>query len=160
MSFADKTSVPVTRTRVEIETMLTKAGASKFATAFGDSRAEVYFELNDRAVKFRMPLPELRDIPTRSTGKYRWSDRPVSAREAELQQRLRSAWRALLLTIKAKLVSVDQGVETFEEAFLAHLVVPGSGGKTVGQEIMPKLEMAYRDGLPSGAPLLMLGPGE
>jgi hypothetical protein len=39
----------------------------------------------------------------------------------------------LLLANKAKLSSVEDGIETFEDAFLAHIVMPD--GTTVSQHV-------------------------
>jgi hypothetical protein len=49
----------------------------------------------------------------------------------------------LLLAVKAKLVSVDEGIETMEQAFLAHIIMPD--GRTVGDHIKPRIATAYRD---------------
>jgi hypothetical protein len=64
-------------------------------------------------------------------------------------------WRALLLTIKAKLVSVENGIEKFEEAFLAHIVI--AGGLTVGQKALPELAEIYKTGIAPNAGLLGSG---
>jgi hypothetical protein len=64
----------------------------------------------------------------------------------EHEKACRSAWRALMLAIKAKLVSVESGVEQFEEAFLAHIVVPGSRGQRFGAMAMRALEEGYSTG--------------
>src|SRR6185437_13211207 len=61
-------------------------------------------------------------------------------------------WRALLLAIKSKLESVSSGIESCEEAFLAHVVMPD--GITVGQHARPRIESAYK-----GAPMMALLPG-
>jgi hypothetical protein len=55
----------------------------------------------------------------------------------------REKWRALLLSIKAKLVSVESGIETFEEAFMAHVVMPD--GSTVSEHVKPRIETAYKE---------------
>ena len=53
-------------------------------------------------------------------------------------------WRALALSIKAKLVGVDDGIETFEQAFMAHVVMPD--GLTLGDHVTPKIAAAYESG--------------
>jgi hypothetical protein len=40
-----------------------------------------------------------------------------------------------VLAVKAKLISVADGIETFEEAFMAHVVMPD--GRTVAETITP-----------------------
>lgn len=59
----------------------------------------------------------------------------------ELQGRHeRAAWRALFFAIKSRLESVDYGIETFEQAFLAHIVT-GKNGATIGERIIPQLKL-------------------
>jgi hypothetical protein len=38
------------------------------------------------------------------------------------EQEARRIWRVMAWNLKARLISVEEGVETFAEAFLAHLV--------------------------------------
>jgi hypothetical protein len=59
-------------------------------------------------------------------------------------QEVRRRWRALGLVIKAKLESVESGIETFESAFMANIVMPD--GKTFGKYAGPAIESAYSTG--------------
>lgn len=120
MAFAEYTKVPVDKTRSDIEQMMTKAGATHFASFLEPGKAMIGFRLKDRNIRFDLPLPA------------KISD----------QQR-RSKWRALMLVIKAKVESFESGIETFEEAFLAHIVVGGTGGRTVYEEIKEPLALGY-----------------
>jgi hypothetical protein len=61
-----------------------------------------------------------------------------------VKKKNREAWRALLLCIKAKLVSVESKIETFEEAFLAHVVMPD--GKTAYEHTRPRIAAMYKGG--------------
>lgn len=124
MSFAAKTKVPVDQTRVEVERTLTRYGAKSFAYYTEEGRAIIVFEAADRRIRFDLPLPK---------GD---SDKD--------NQSKRQKWRALLLCIKAKLESVESKIETFEEAFLAHVVLPD--GLTMGQHAKPAIEQAYKTG--------------
>jgi len=91
---------------------------------FTARKAMIGFALNDRAIRFELELPEGND------------------------QAIRQRWRALLLAIKSKLESVDCGIETFEEAFLAHIVMPGTG-ETMGAHLIPQLEhLTKKKGVP------------
>jgi hypothetical protein len=58
------------------------------------------------------------------------------------EQACRSRWRALFLCIKAKLESIESGIETFEDAFLAHIQMPD--GKTVAEHVKPNIAIAYQ----------------
>ena len=84
----------------------------------------------------------------------------VWAKFSGLQQREQLAaaewdrrWRALLLLCKAKLELVASGHSNFEREFLADILLPN--GETVADAMVPRLELAYRDGT---MPLL-LGTG-
>ena len=60
------------------------------------------------------------------------------------EQACRIKWRALALTIKAKLEAVETGITTFESEFLSYTVLPN--GKTVAEEILPKLDLINKSG--------------
>ena len=152
MSFAEGTSVPVSRSRIELEELLTKWKADRIASGTEPGAAIVAFSMGKWHVRFRMPLPTEAEAAKQKTGRGHLLG--TGDREKWLDQRKRERWRALLLTVKAKLVSVENGVESFEEAFLAHLVLPGGG--TVGQLALPKVAEAYSTGK---MPQLMPGGG-
>ncbi|MCP4304249.1 MAG: hypothetical protein GY788_05065, partial [bacterium] len=120
-AYAERTKVPVDRSRAEIEQTLKRYGATSFAYFSEATRAIVVFEANGRRIRFDLPLP---DGDNNKTG-----------------QVVRQRWRALLLCIKAKLESVESNIETFEEAFLAHVVMPD--GVTVGQHTAERIANAY-----------------
>jgi hypothetical protein len=61
-----------------------------------------------------------------------------------MRKAIRQRWRALLLTIKAKLEAVAVGITTLEEEFLANVVTPDN--VTVGEWIRPQLKEAYETG--------------
>lgn len=124
MSYAENTYVPVSRTKVAIEEMLLKASADRIYFASEAGRAIVGFEMRQRRIQFELSLPAADD-----------------------EKRNRSKWRCLLLAIKSKLVSIEEGVETFDEAFLAQIVV-GPGGETVGRKMIPALRDFYKNGKP------------
>lgn len=133
--YAAKTSVPVGRSQAEIKQILTKYGATTFV--FGDSpdKAMVQFEMKKRLIKFILPIP-LKGITKNKKG---WT-----LGQDAVDQLTRSRWRALVISIKAKLEAVEIGITSFEQEFLAHIVIPG--GSTVGNEIVPRLEEIYRTG--------------
>lgn len=116
MPYAAKTTVPVGKTRQEIEQLLTRHGAKRFAVAVEKNSGGVTFDIQDRRVRFQLVLPAT-------------------------EQGDRQRWRALLLCIKAKIESVESKIETFEEAFLAHVVLPD--GKTVAEHAIPSIAAAY-----------------
>jgi hypothetical protein len=124
MTFAAKTKVPVEQSRAEIERTLARYGAKNFAYFTEAGRSIIVFVAHERRIRFDLPLP-------------------IGEAEKDNQAR-RQRWRALVLCIKAKLESVESKIETFEEAFLAHVVLPD--GLTMIQHAKPAIEQAYKSG--------------
>lgn len=140
--FADTTTVSPEKTRAEIETLIRKYKADAFSSGWDELTAWVGFRAADRLVKFRIVLPDPTDRRfTHDRNGWRRTD---AAREKAYDQAVRTIWRRLLLCIKAKLESVASGIESFETAFAAHIVMPD--GSTVGDLIRPAIAAAYASG--------------
>lgn len=105
-------------------------------------------------MRFLLPLPSKseKDITHSYGGKH---ERTKPEVEVAWEQACRQRWRALNLAILAKLEAVESGITTFEEEFLAHIVLPN--GRTVGQWAVPAVEKALTDG--KMPPLLSLPSG-
>lgn len=146
--YAEDTTVPVERSRAEIDRTLVRYGAKKFGVWSEPGRALIQFELkNGREIQIPLPLPE--------AGKAR-DENGWAMSERSCEREVRRRWRVLVLTLKALLESVDSKLMTIDQAFLAYVVVPGTA-RTIGQQIIPKLDELY-----SGAwrPQFLLGTGE
>lgn len=122
MAYAERTTVPYDKTIRDIITLVKKAGAVQVGQMEEDKRLTIVFGLDDRQIRFRVA----------------WEDSPVAQRQRA---------RALLLVIKAKLESVASDVETFEQAFLANIVL--SDGKTVHDRVSGDLRLEYSQGKPA-----------
>lgn len=132
MAYAANTSVSVARSQEEIQRLVRKHGARKVGTYSDDEAAIVTFQTREHTVKFRIPMPgpdDARVVAAASKSHRARNEAMEIALEAEQRRR----WRALVLVIKARLEAVNEGVETFEEAFLAHIVTPG--GATIIEEL-------------------------
>ena len=134
--FALETSVPVVRTKAELEKLVReKYGATAYGVMEDREAAHVVFSLEDRNIRFSLPLPQREPRET----------------ERHHEQAMRSAWRALMLLIKGTLEGVARGVVKFETAFLPYFVTPN--GDTVAERV-------ERDGvLPLATGSLMLTAG-
>jgi hypothetical protein len=140
MPYAEKTTVPVAKTRAEIEQLLERHKARQYGTAvdYEKRQARVQFRLHDRVVRFLLTLPD--------AGRLGTGDRYARVE--------RQRWRALVLVLKAKLESVESQIETFDSAFLAQIVMPND--QTVEELATPLIAEAYQSGrmpqrlLPSG----------
>lgn len=119
--YAAETDVPVARTKTQIEEELMKHGANSFVAGTVDGKVTILFELKERRIRFDLPIDS-------------------GASDAKK----RSRWRALYLSIKARLVSVATGIETFEEAFLAHVVL--ADGQKVYEHVQPAIAEQYSTG--------------
>ena len=123
--------MPVDQTVREIEHTLARYGAKRFAYFAEEEHAIIVFEADDSRIRFDLPLP---------------SDKTDKGKQLRRQR-----WRALLLAIKSKLESVESGIETFQEAFLSHIVL--LDGITLGQHARPWLKDHY-----AGKPMQPLLP--
>ena len=136
MPYAERTDVPVSRSKGEIEATITRYGATKYQSGWDNARALVAFEAQGRRVRFVLPLPAPENF----------------ASQRAFEQESRRVWRALALVIKAKLESYASGIETFDEAFAAQILLPNN--MTVGEWLAPQLDAAYRtDDMPPMLPL-------
>ena len=136
MAYAERTSVDVGRSRDEIERMLEKRGSTAFLSGTMNGNIFVAFELNNLKIRFEIPQPKPEEFAKTESDKAR----SESAARGEYERAVKQRWRALLLSIKAKLVSIEENIETFEQAFLAHIVM--NDGRTVGASIIPRLPEA------------------
>lgn len=148
MAYAENTSVSVSKTKGEIDGLLRKHRASGFGFFEEQTRAMLVFQMNERRIRFELPLPSQMDkrFILTTQGKPRSADAAMAAWE----QACRARWRALFLCIKAKLESIESGIETFEDAFLAHIQMPD--GHSVSEHVRPRIAEAYETG--SMQPLL------
>jgi hypothetical protein len=97
--------------------------------------------MRERYIRFVLPLPEQAEFRKTPSGRR---DRNDSDTLKAWEQGCRQRWRALALTIKAKLESVESGIEEFESAFMAQVVMPN--GRTIAEQVLPLIESAYRSG--------------
>ncbi len=142
--YAKDTSVPVERSKAEIEKLVSKHGATQFISGWSGTQAVIGFSMKERMVKFYLPLPDKKDKKYRYTETGRWRHPGTNAdalAEKAWEQDVRSKWRSLFLVIKAKLEAVESGITNFESEFLAHIVLPD--GSTVGNWVGPQLATIY-----------------
>lgn len=138
MAYAEYTKVPFDRSVNEIIAAARKAGADQFGQFEDGSLFAIQFTLKERMIRFRISLSD-----------------PKSRRGGDQIRRQRG--RALLLVIKAKLESVESGIETIEQAFLANVVM--SDGHTVYERIREPIALEYQEGRPTATSGLLPPPG-
>lgn len=151
------TTVPVERSQGEIRKLLAGHGAQRLA--FGEERDEmaqrwaaVTFQAGAHAVRMRVPLKMVDERAVGAKYQRARSKTRDEIRDSLYEQEERRIWRVLAWNLKARLVAVQEGVETFEEAFLAHLLDPRTG-RTIYEHLA-------QDGhIELAAPLLALERG-
>lgn len=140
--FAEGTEVPVDRSRAEVERLLAKYGADQFSSGWVEGKSVVMFRARNRYIRIEMPTA-IKGVTKNKKG-YLLS-------EEHTAQENRRRWRAMVLYVKAKLESVESEIVSFEEAFMAHIVLPNR--QTVSQFMTPQIEAAYSGGeMPKALP--------
>lgn len=129
--FAEGTSVTMENSRAEIEKLLVRFGADQFGYKWEETSAAIVFRAQNRYIRFTLPLPTDAEL------------KHSKAKDAKARE-VRRRWRALALCIKAKLESVATGIETFEESFMPHIILPN--GQTVAEGLLPNIQNAYKTG--------------
>lgn len=149
MAYAKTTEVPFERSIGEIIGLLKQHDADQIGQMEDRERFTLIFTMEDRHVRFRVTFPTADEIAA-MTGP-RQDQRTVAA------QWRRQRGRALLLVIKAKLESVESKVETFEQAFLANVVL--ANGETLYERVSGSISLEYQSGAvqPTGT-LFLSGP--
>lgn len=160
MTYAAGTSVDPSKTRSEIDTLLTKNGATHVAIQSAPDSATVAFEIAGKRYRITLPMPTMEQCKPGNKIPPRWYGMQASQREewvrGQRDQRLRERWRALFLVMKAKLeIARISGFSSVEKEFLADKILPG--GTTVYEEV----QEAFKTGLDQAEALKsrMLGAG-
>lgn len=155
MTYAKNTDVSSERSRMELERTLARYGADQFGYGWDSDRAIVQFRADGRLIRFLLPMPNRDDDYFRYTPS-RGYERSPAQQEAAYEQAVRQKWRALNLVVKAKLEAVESELVTFDQEFLAHIVLPD--GATAGDFMVPQIAEAYETGrMPSAMPALTSG---
>jgi hypothetical protein len=143
------TQVPVSRSHEEIRAVLKRHGAESFqlgeATREGRRFAGVEFSQHGHRVvmlvPIRVPGPEEVDAIERQAKKKRgWL---VADEWADMR-----TWRIIAWTLRARLIAVEEGVETFEQAFLPHIVNPATG-RTIYADLAQEGRVELGQALPA-----------
>lgn len=153
--YASNTKVSSEKSRNEIERTLQRYGASGFGFWIENDSALVQFQIEKLKIAFKLPMPDRKSEEfTMSSHENDWQRKPLAAETAHRrwEQACRQRWRALALVIKAKLEAIDSGISTFEEEFMAHIMLPD--GVTVGEKLVPGLTALKKTG---DMPKLLVG---
>lgn len=129
--------------RAEIQDMLTGYGATGFRCGWEDGRAAIAFTAGNRHFRIVLALPGTVGLSGSAGDPLQPRSLDPGARAVEETSRRR--WQKLSVLIRAKLEAVASGIATFDEEFLAYMVLPGGG--TVFQAAAPGISTAYATGV-------------
>ena len=152
--YAESTTVDVIRSRAGIERILERYGASGFGFVQQGRKALVEFVVNERRIRFILELPDPTDKQWRFTNHKTPRKRTDNQVREAVEQETRRLWRCLHLCIQAKMECIESGIETFDDAFMAHFIMPD--GSRFRDHALPAIERATLEG---GKPQLMLTGG-
>lgn len=143
------TSTSVLTSKLELERMLRRYGAHAFSTAqdYKGDRAVVMFQIANtpekgaKIVDVRFPV-ETRRVYDRLFGRpTRWGTKPDGGmghvfdpngyNAKKLEQAERVAWRNVILWVDAQLSAASVGIQTAEEAFIAHVAIGPNGERLI-----------------------------
>jgi len=151
MQYANQTTVSPEKSRGEIEHTLTGYGATGFMYGWHEGKAVIVFEFHSKRMRFTLDLPTEANAAITPQGRRRHGKAAILK---AYEQEQRRKWRSLALSIKSKLVAVQDGISTVEYEFLANIIMPN--GMTVGEWAVPQIDKAYESG---NMPPLLLGSG-
>jgi hypothetical protein len=153
----ETTTVNVEKSQGAIRTLLAQFGAQRFAFGeevdeAGGAWAALSFAHHGLAVRIKVP----HKTPDSSAVAKKLS-RTRSKTSADIrfelgEQEAKRIWRVMHWNLKARLEAVEEQVETFEEAFLAHIIDPGTGEtiyeqlRDTGTVTLPSPLLALLDG--------------
>jgi len=153
--YASGTTVPIYRSKGEIEEELRRMGVAKRAFLDDDEHHQVVimFERENRRYRIFLPLPD----PEADVYRYsaRFTRRSDSATRGAWEQDCRERWRALVAYLKALRIGWESGIVRIEDALLHAVMLPD--GESVGEWVAPQLPRIYASGQ---MPPLLPGAGQ
>lgn len=117
--YAERTLVPAHQSQAELVKLMKRFDADRWATFNEPGKVTIVFEMHGVPYKFTLPAPP-----------------------GDEQNRL---WRSLVAVVKARLVAIDDGIETFEGAFMGNIVL--KGGTTIGEKYQGQLPTVAANGI-------------
>lgn len=142
MKYAQYTSITIEKSRTDIELLLSRYGAESFKRGWVEGKEAVQFIMKRKQIRFILPLPEKNDVAF-CYNKQSGTKHPEGKALLLWEQACKTAYRALVLSIKAKLATVESGISSFEEEFYANIVLPNN--KTVFQNTIHQVESVYKN---------------
>jgi len=137
VKYAERTNVPVERSKGELERLLRRYGAEGYGTIWKAGVGTIVrFQIAGRPIQMKLASPVVSEKTP--SGRRRSPDQV----EIAFEQAERQSWRALLLIIQAKLEAIESKIASLDEEFLPYILL--AGGETVADRMVPQIEAAIR----------------
>lgn len=149
--YAEGTEVPIERTLAEIGGMLGGIGVTQQMTMQDTAQYVVAFVVNGVAYRLSVPKPDPNEQRFTRVKVNATSWKPATAEQQadKVKQEMARRMRALGALIKARLVAIEEGIQTVEQAFVGDIVV-GSQGQTLAEVALPQVMQAIEKGQAPG----------
>jgi hypothetical protein len=147
VTFAKGTSVSVEKSRMDIDSLLSKHGAGQRGVLCDDEGgvARLLFTMAGRQIRLEVPLPRPSEFAKRAKGERNyWRSLTPAEQRSRWEQACRERWRLVLLFLRAKLENIALGVSTVEREFLADVTL--ANGQTVYQALQGAIAESYETG--------------
>jgi hypothetical protein len=143
--FAENTSVPVDRSKAELDRLLAKHGATQQGTMSDNEKglAYVVFRMAGRNIRLNIHLPKVGDF-AKNPNPRSLKPRSQEQQHRAWEQACRERWRSIVLLVKAKLEAIRIGHTTVEREFLSDILLANSC--SVYEQIQGDVERSYLTG--------------
>jgi len=141
-----QTSVAVDRSQGHIRKLLIEYGAKavQFTDEFTENKVQMRFRYDVDGVEGPAIVYFVRmeaQVP-QPKEKIRYKHRSLGVIRKEKDQNMKATWRAIYWALKSRMESIGYGIETFEQAFLAHFEAgldEMGRAVTIGERLIPRL---------------------
>lgn len=142
--YAKNTKISSEKSEQDIRKLLKRFGANKTVIYDDDEKFGFVFEYKNLRVRIVVNLPDPNDFTFVVRGARGKEKRSETEKQRAWERECDRRWRAMKLIVQSKLVSVTEGVRTFEEEFLHDILLPN--GQTVGEYVAPQIQQSYLTG--------------
>ncbi len=138
MAAYSSTKVPVEKSQSDLRKLLRGYGAEGYqfgeVTREGTTYASIEFAHEGYVVRMRVPHkePDLNEL--RQRAKRARTKTLEDLYEESQDQEARRIWRVLYWNLKSRMEAYEEGIETFLQAFMAHVLNPATG-RTIYEEL-------------------------
>lgn len=150
MKYAEGTTVPVDKSKAEIERIISKRGGDMVSFGYGrdSDHCVIGFRYRGMMLRFDMHYPSYDEVSTTTPRRFYDRDKQAALVQRNKEAEQRRLWRVMLIRIKVKLETVEENPQFWDEELLPHMLVRG------GQNVVS----IVRDALDAGT-LLALNAG-